>query len=148
MVYPAILLLHLLGACIWVGGHIVLAGIILPQALRVRDPAILLAFESRFERIGMPALLVQVASGLWLAAQWLPDHVALLALDSAAAHAIAAKLGLLAATVGLAANARLRVIPRLSAETLPLMAAHVFAVTLLGVLFVAAGAGLRTGAAP
>ena len=44
----------------------------------------------------------------------------------------------------LAAHARLRVIPRLQAATLPLMAAHVAAVTVLSVLFVAAGISLRT----
>ena len=47
------------------------------------------------------------------------------------ARAIALKLGLLLLTALIAAHARFRVIARLSAQTLPLMAWHVAAVTLL-----------------
>ncbi len=56
--YAWILLLHLLGAAIWTGGHLVLALGILPQALKTRDPKLLLAFERVYERIGLPALLL------------------------------------------------------------------------------------------
>ena len=58
---------------------------------------------------------------------------------------IALKLVLLLCTALIAAHARLRVIPRLSADTLPLMAWHVGAVTLLSVGFVAVGVSLRFG---
>ena len=69
-----LLFLHLLGAAIWVGGHLVLALGILPGALRRRDPQAIRAFEQVYERIGIPALLLQVVSGLWLASLWLPFH--------------------------------------------------------------------------
>ena len=52
---------------------------------------------------------------------------------------------LLAATLLVAAHARLRVIPTLSARTLPLMAWHVAAVTLLSVGFVLTGIAFRYG---
>ena len=55
------------------------------------------------------------------------------------------KLVLLAATLLVAAHARLRVIPTLSARTLPLMAWHVAAVTLLSVGFVLTGIAFRYG---
>ena len=55
------------------------------------------------------------------------------------------KLALLAATVGLAVHARLRVIPRLDAATLPVLAYHIVAVTLLGVALLVAGVAIRTG---
>ncbi|MBF3283866.1 copper transporter, partial [Pseudomonas aeruginosa] len=51
-----LLFLHLLGAAIWVGGHLVLALGILPGALRRRDPQAIRAFEQVYERIGIPAL--------------------------------------------------------------------------------------------
>jgi putative copper export protein len=131
---------HLLGATIWTGGHLILSTVILPAALAARDPSILIAFEARYERVGMPALGVQVASGLWLAGRLLGwDGDAWFDAGSPLARAVWAKLALLAATAGLALNARLRVIPHLSARTLPLMAAHVFAVTGLSVLFVIVG---------
>ena len=144
-VFWLVLFAHLLGATIWTGGHLALSFVVLPRALKARDPAILTDFEAGFERIGIPALLVQVASGLWLALQVAPDWRAWFSLDGAIASAVAVKLLLLAATAGLALNARFRVIPRLSPETLPLMAWHIRAVTLFAVLFVAAGAFLGNG---
>ena len=48
-------------------------------------------------------------------------------------------------TAAVAVHARLRVLPRLTPATLPLMAGHVLAVTALGVAFVGAGVALRFG---
>ena len=143
--YIYILLLHILAASIWTGGHLILAFTVLPRALKAADPDILTDFEQGFERIGIPALIVQVASGLWLAYDLLPDVGAWFAFDNAVDTSIAIKLGLLAATAGLALNARFRVIPSLSAQTLPLMGWHIRAVTLLAVLFVVVGVGLNAG---
>lgn len=61
------LVLHLLGATVWVGGHLVLLITVLPKALRDRNPHPVLEFEKPFERIGIPALVLQVITGLWLA---------------------------------------------------------------------------------
>lgn len=142
-----LLLFHLLGATVWTGGHLVLALAVLPRALSERDPSIVNAFEARFERIGLPALVVQVATGLVLAHRWLGGlgHVFD---DNGSARAVLVKLVLLAITVGLAAHARLRLIPRLTPDTLPKLAWHIRAVTVVAVLFVVVGATLRYGGAP
>ncbi len=137
--------LHLLGATVWTGGHLILATTILPAALRARDPAILLGFEQRYERIGMPALLVQVVSGLWLAWQRAPDPAGWLAPDTPGERAVSIKLGLLALTVVLALSARLRLIPRLTIETLPILAVHVALVACASVAFVVVGLSFRLG---
>lgn len=143
--FTVILILHVLGATVWTGGHLVLVTAVLPRALRERDPALILDFESRYERIGIPALLIQVVTGLWLAHRLLPDVGAWFALESYVATHIALKLGLLGLTLVLAADSRLRIIPNLRAETLPALAWHVHLVTVLSVLFVMVGVGLRTG---
>lgn len=144
MHYPFVLFLHLLGATVWTGGHLILAFTVLPRSLRARDPRILLDFEQGYEKIGMPALALQIVTGLWMALQLQPFPLwGDLALP--ASHSIAHKLLLLALTAAIALHARLRVIPRLSPETLPLMAWHIRAVTLLSVLFVGVGAGFRIG---
>lgn len=143
--FYTILVIHLLGAAIWTGGHLVLAVTVLPRALRARDPRILTDFEAGFERIGIPALLLQVASGLWLAWQFSPDPLAWLTFADPVAAAIGVKLALLLLTALFAVNARFRVIPNLSAGTLPLMGWHIRAVTLLSVVFVLAGAYLSRG---
>ncbi|MDH3570137.1 MAG: copper resistance protein CopD, partial [Gemmatimonadota bacterium] len=94
-----VILVHVLGATIWTGGHLVLALGVLPDALRRRDPSSVAAFEARFERLGIPALLVQIASGLWLAHRYLPDPARWFAFDSSLAAHIGAKLILLALTL-------------------------------------------------
>lgn len=140
-----LLVLHLLGASVWVGGHLLLALRVLPRALRDRDPRPVREFEAAFEPLGIPALLLQVATGLALAKLFSPRLADWLTLDGAVSIHIALKLGLLAATVALAAHARLRLIPRLDAERLPALAAHIVAVTVVSVLFVVVGVSFRTG---
>jgi uncharacterized membrane protein len=137
--------LHLLGATVWTGGHLILATTILPAALRARDPAVLLGVEQRYERVGMPALALQVATGIWLALQRAPHPVDWLTPDTAGERAVAIKLALLAVTVALALNARLRVIPRLDAARLPVMGVHIVAVTLISVAFLVVGLSFRMG---
>ncbi len=144
MIYRWLVIAHLLGAAVWVGGHLVLALTVLPRALASRDPSIVLDFEAGFERLGLPALALQVATGLWLALHWAPP-AEWLAPASWPARLVAAKLGLLGATAALAAHARLRLIPRLTPERLPVLAWHIVGVTALAVAFVVLGAGIRLG---
>ena len=143
--HGTVLLLHILGATIWTGGHLLLALTVLPKALRARSVEEVMRFESGFERIGIPALAVQVFTGLWLAHAALPDVALWFDPAVPAARPIMLKLALLALTVALAADARLCVIPRLSADTLKGLAWHIAAVTLIAVLFVATGVSFRTG---
>ncbi len=144
--YKYVLLLHILSATVWTGGHLVLALAILPRVLRERSTAELLRFESAYEKVGMPALLIQVATGLWLAWSLIPDPQSWIAADNPVSRLILFKLILLLLTVLLATDARLRLIPRLSADTLPAMARRIATVTVIAVLFVAVGVSFRTGA--
>ena len=140
-----VLILHVLAATIWTGGHIILSTLILPKALKHRDPEILLGFEEGFEKIGIPALLIQVASGLWLAWQVLPDFAQWFAFDDFTSIMVGTKLALLAATAGLALDARFRVVPHLRPETMVDMAWHVIAVTIMAIAFAGVGVTLNAG---
>ena len=60
-----LLFLHVMGACIWVGGHLYLVVKILPQAVREQNTQRILDFEGSFEKLGMSALVVQVLTGLY-----------------------------------------------------------------------------------
>ncbi len=143
--YGVMLLLHLLGATVWTGGHLILTLTILPRALRERSISDLQRFESAYERIGIPALIIQVVTGLWLAHRLVPDVLRWFAFDDPVARLIATKLLLLAITAALAADARIRIIPRLTEERLPSLAWHIIPVTVVSVLFVIAGVSFRTG---
>ncbi|NOH60779.1 CopD family protein [Vibrio sp. RE88] len=143
--YGILLALHLLAATIWTGGHIVLSVVILPSVLKNRSPQELIKFESVYEKIGMPALIIQVITGLMLAYRMLPDVSLWFDMSIPQAHGIAAKLTLLALTMMLALDARFRVIPRLSQSNLNDMAWHIVGVTLFSILFVLVGVSFRVG---
>lgn len=143
--FGIILLLHVLGATIWTGGHLVLALGVLPRALRERDVEAIRGFEARYERIGIPALVVQVLSGLWLAHRLLPDPGLWVDWGHPMGRLVLIKLSLLGLTVGLALDARLRIIPRLRADNLKALAWHIVPVTIVSVLFVVVGVSFRTG---
>lgn len=70
--YGILLLLHILSATIWTGGHIALSVAVLPSALKESSPEALLDFESAYEKVGMPLGFVsypaylQKLSKLWL----------------------------------------------------------------------------------
>lgn len=143
--YGYLMLAHILGATIWTGGHIVLSLAVLPRVLKEKSPERLLEFESAFERIGKPAMLVQIITGLLLAHRLLPDVYLWLDWSNPVSRVVGIKLMLLASTILLAADAKLRVLPKLSNQNLWDMAAHIIAVTLLSVLFVIVGVSFNTG---
>ena len=138
-----LLFLHLLGASVWVGGHLVLLFSVLPGALRRHDVQPVRQFEQLYERVGIPALLVQIVSGLWLASLWLPLGQWLE--SSPTAHLVQAKLALLGLTALLGVHARLALIPKLDAHRLPQLGLHIVLITLTAVAFVWVGSGFRFG---
>jgi len=143
--YSSILLFHLLGAAIWTGGHLILATLVLPKALRERSVTELMRFESAYEKIGIPALIIQIATGVWLARMRTPDLETLFDLADPNSRLVLLKLGLLALTAAFAVDARFRIIPNLTPEKLTALAFHVVPVTVISVLFVAVGVAFRSG---
>lgn len=145
--YYILLTLHILGATIWTGGHLVLATTVLPRALRAKRASLLTDFEQGYERVGMPALAVQIVTGLWLAHRLLGPPANWFS-DAPLAHIVHVKLLCLTGTAALAIHAKTRVIPRLNDDNLPVMAWHIAGVTGFSVLFVLAGASARLGGFP
>ena len=139
------LFIHLAAASVWVGGHLVLAISLLPEAMSKRDPEIIRSFEQIYERIGLPALALQVITGLWMSFRVRPDIASWADWSDPTALTISLKLACLAATIGLAVHARLFIIPRLNAARLPVLGAHIIAITTLALVFVWLGLSFRFG---
>ncbi len=142
MLLPWLVFLHVLGATVWVGGHLVLASTILPKALQEKSVQGIQAFEKNFERIGIPALLLQIVTGVWMALLFVPFHD-WLSLASAHHRLLWLKLALLLVTIMLAIHARLFIVPRLTVAQLPNLAFHIVLVTVLAVSFVITGLSFR-----
>jgi putative copper export protein len=147
VLFTLLVTLHALAATVWTGGHLVLALGVLPRALRQGKADPIRAFEEPFEPLGLAALALQVITGLWMTQLYLPGWQGLFSFggDTPIATLLTIKLLLLAATVALALDARLRLIPRLRDDHLAPLAWHIGGVTVLSVAFVVAGAGIRLG---
>ena len=144
--YKWLLALHILSATIWAGGHLILSIGFLPKALKTKDISIITNFESVFEKIGIPSLIIQITTGLYLA--WgLTGGRFSAWFDFNTFHGIHISLKLLfvVLTLFLAFHARFRIIPKLKVENLNSLAVHIISVTVLAVLLVLTGVSLRGG---
>ena len=142
MLYHTLLLLHLIGACIWVGGHLILSLQIVPQALIKKDVLLIQQFEKIFEPIGIPSLIVQIITGVWMA---IFQYGIQFSWDNAIQRNILIKLSLLVLSLLLALHARIFIIPKLSISKLPLMVFHIRLITLVALLMVFFGLQFRFG---
>lgn len=139
-----IILLHVLAATIWVGGHLVLAIGILPSVVKYGNLDLLNAFESKYEKVGIPALLILVITGVYMAISYLPVNEWFNFSNNLSKH-ISIKIILLGITVALALHARLKLIPNLSVNDLIVLAVHIIAITVVAVMFVVTGLSFRLG---
>lgn len=138
-----LIITHVLGATIWVGGHLLLAVRYLPEALRDKNLELIKAYEKKFEIIGFPALIIQVITGVWMAITFY--QVNFIDYSSAIAQAVGTKLILLLATILLAINVRFFVFPKLTPKNLWWLGLHIIAVTLIGICMLYLGVSIRFG---
>ncbi len=61
-----LILIHIISATVWTGGHLVMAIGFLPKAISLGAPQLLNDFESVYEKIGIPALFIQIITGVLL----------------------------------------------------------------------------------
>jgi putative copper export protein len=143
--YNLSITLHVLAATIWAGGHLILAIGFLPKALKDKDPEVIKFFESRYERIGLPALLLLVITGLFQAFRMMPNFFDWFSFSYFIPVNVTIKLLLLLITLGLAIHAKTRVIPKLSKDNLKPLAYHIISITIVGILMVIVGVSFRYG---
>ena len=143
--FPLLVIVHALAATVWTGGHLVLDLGVLPKALRERSADRIRDFEQIFEPLGLAALALQVATGLWMGSILLPGFHGLFNPASPIGLLLGTKLLLLVATAVLAVHARLRLIPSLTDANLSGLAWHIRVITALAIAFVVVGALIRLG---
>lgn len=143
--HQLLLILHLLSATIWVGGHIILCLRYLPKSFREKSTQPITQFEKQYEVIGIPALLVLVSTGLYMAHTHYANWNTWFAFSNSLETIASVKLILLFASLVLALHARIFIIPKLSFRSLPLMAFHIILITLVGISMLVFGTFFRFG---
>lgn len=147
MSHHFLLIIHLLSAMVWIGGHLILLITVVPKAVKSQNPSSILDFEHKFERLGMSALALLVLSGYFLAQRYGVQPSDWFAFETPVERVVSTKLALLLVTVGLALSAQLRVIPRLKAGSTRLtpIITHISLVTIIGVVMLIIGSCIRFG---
>ena len=143
--YQISIILHILAACIWAGGHIILSVQYLPRALKEKNFDILQQFENRFEKIGIPSLILLIITGLFQSFRLVPNFFDWFKHTNFVPINITIKLLLLLITLLLALHARFWIIPKLSNDNLGKLAYHIISVTVIAVLLVIVGVSFRFG---
>ena len=141
MFLKIIVFIHIISATIWVGGHLILTVSYLPNALKHNDFSLIEGYESRFERIGIPSLIILIVTGIYKITYYAPDLFSFDMSDHYTKH-IVIKLILLLATILLAIHARLFLIPK---RELKPLSYHILAITIIGIAFVFVGMSARMG---
>jgi putative copper export protein len=140
-----LLIIHLLCASIWVGGHLLLVFGHLPQALREKNQNIILDYERKYEPVGMTALVLLVITGIMMAYKYGVSIEYWFHFATPIEKVVSTKLLLLLLTVLFALSAQFRVLPKLKTNPDKLfeMTFHIISVTLIGVLMLVFGSFVR-----
>lgn len=147
MSHHLLLIIHLLCASIWVGGHLLLVFGHLPQALKEKNQNIILNYEQKYEPVGMTALVLLVVTGIMMAYKYGVGIEYWFHFATPIEKVVSTKLLLLLLTVLFALSAQFRVLPKLKndPDKLPEMTFHIVSVTLIGVLMLIVGSFVRFG---
>ena len=145
MLYKVMVMLHMLGASAWIGGHAVLMLTVLPKAIRENCPQPILDFERGYGRLGLAALIVQLATGLWLVRRWIGEWATVFSEPTPQGHLVLSKLTILVLTVALGGYTYHRVIPVLATRGFKAFVVLSTVTTALAVVMLILGVGIRTG---
>lgn len=147
MSHHFLLIIHLLSATVWIGGHLLLTFGYLPQALKEKNQNIILNYEKKYEPVGMPALVLLVVTGVMMAYKYGVSIEYWFHFSTSIEKVVSSKLLLLLLTVLFALSAQFRVLPKLknNPDKLPEMTVHILSVTIIGVLMLIFGSFIRFG---
>lgn len=140
-----LLIIHLLCATVWVGGHLFLVIRILPKALKEKDVSGLKSFKKRYEPLGMPSLLILIITGIWMAYNYNVKLSIWFSFSNTIEKVISLKLILLLCTICLAIIADLFIFPKLNQKNIYQAGLFISTVTLLGVIMLILGSFIRFG---
>lgn len=143
--YLALVVLHVLGAAIWIGSLVsVLLGSI-PLARKTGDLGPLKHVgKIVVGRLGLAVLVLQILTGIRLATKWIVWS-SIFSTPSGPGHLILTKIVLLVVVLALGGHLYHKTLPGLSREKLAVFTTMTWVLFILSGLIVIAGVGVRTG---
>ena len=147
MNHHLLLIIHLMSATDWVGGHLILVASYLPRAIKEKNQNYILNYEKKYEPIGMLSLILLVLSGILMAYKYGVTIEHWFEFATPIEKVVSTKLLLLFATLLFALSAQFKVLPKLNnnIKYLPEMALHILCVTIIGISMLILGSFVRFG---
>jgi len=148
MSHHILLILHIIAATIWIGGHLYLCICILPKVLHKKNADELLKFEKAYAPLGLTALAVLITTGIWMALKFGITPRLWFSFISPLEKVVSIKLLLLLLTISFAISAQIRVIPKLKQgdmKKLIEMVFHIIGITFIGITMLVLGTFVRYG---
>ncbi|MGL2967215.1 copper resistance protein CopD [Flavobacterium sp. XGLA_31] len=145
MKHHIFLVLHLLAATVWVGGHLFLSLRFLPEALKKKDPEVLKNFKDKFEPVGMPSLIILLITGILMAYDFDVTVTKWFSFSNAIEKVVSLKLILMFTSLLMAINAQIFVFPKVTSERLKPVAIQIVLITLIGIAMLVLGSLVRVG---
>lgn len=136
------IVLHVLAATIWTGGHLALVFMYLFPAIKEKNLSELLKFEDKFGIIGIPSLVILVITGLYQSYTFEPDLTNWFNFSNHISAHFSAKIIMILGIVALALDMKFRVMKQKIPNVFS-FSWHILTVTFLSVLLVITGLSIR-----
>ncbi|WP_282787980.1 copper resistance protein CopD [Flavobacterium croceum] len=145
MLHQLILIIHLLAATIWVGGHLILLLRYVPKAIKNKSLEELSAFRKNFEPVGMPSLFILIVTGIIMAYNYNVTIEKWFLFENAIEKIVSIKLILLFVSLTLAFITIKFVLPSIDKLSPFLLYFIIFLVTTIAVMMLILGSLVRVG---
>ena len=145
MMHQIVLIIHLLAATVWVGGHLILLLIYVPKAKASNSLEGISFFRKNFESIGMPSLILLLLTGVLLAYDYDVSIDKWFQFKDGIELVVSIKLLLFILTIGLAISATKFIFPKLKNKPKPILYVFILLVTSIAVTMLVLGSLVRIG---
>lgn len=140
-----LLILHILSASVWIGGHLILAIRYVPEAIKLKSNLPITNFRNKFEPLGMLALIILVITGVAMAYDYDVKIDTWFSFFSPIEKVISSKLILFVITVISAIFATISIFPKLNGKVTNLLVFFIYLVTIIALTMAVLGTFIRYG---
>ena len=145
MYHQIILIIHLLAATIWVGGHLILLLKYVPKAIKSNSLNDITFFRKNFESVGIPSLLILLVTGILMAYHYEITIDKWFTFESSIEKLVSLKLILFFCTILLAFTAVKFIFPKLQNKPSFLLYLFISLVTIIAISMLILGSLVRIG---
>lgn len=140
-----LLVIHLLAASVWVGGHIILLFGFWFKAKSTKDINLIDQFRKRYELVGMPALIIVLITGVWMSSIFGITPGGWFHFNTPLERVVSLKLVLLICTMALAFSVQIFWFRKGKTPSFQVLSVLIWSVTIIGVSMLLLGTLFRYG---